>query len=118
MIIFYVRNEKYTICGFQDTFYESEATSTDNILHEVGTVTVQFKMNKKNNTEARALDKEDATKFRSNFLKSISVEPSIALFCLGYSIIGVQVATLYIKKSCRVGSYFFGNQTFSPEVCY
>ena len=54
---------------------------------------------------------------RFDFLKRISVELSIALFDLGFSLVGVQVATLYIQKTCRVGSYFFGNQTFSADVC-
>jgi hypothetical protein len=52
------------------------------------------------------------------FLKNISVEPCIALFGLGYSLIGVQASTLYLEKTCKVGSYFFGheNETFSIEV--
>ena len=60
---------------------------------------------------------ENAHHSRFDFLKKISVEPSIALNSLGFSLVGVQVATLYIQKTCRVGSYFFGNQTFSAEVC-
>jgi len=60
---------------------------------------------------------ENAHHSRFDFLKKISVEPSIALNALGYSLVGVQVATLYIQKTCRVGSYFFGNQTFSADVC-
>ena len=55
-------------------------------------------------------------KSKFDFLKSISIEPCIALFALGYSLIGVQVSTLYIQKTCKVGSYFFGNGTYSIEV--
>ena len=51
-----------------------------------------------------------------SLMKRISVEPSIALFGLGFSLIGVQVPTLYIQKTCKVGSFFFSNQTFSIEV--
>lgn len=51
-----------------------------------------------------------------DFLKKISVEPCIFLYGLGISLIGVQVSTLYIQKTCKVGSYFFGNETFSIEV--
>ena len=50
------------------------------------------------------------------FLNKISVEPCAFLFALGFSLIGVQVSTLYIQKTCKVGSYFFGNETFSNEV--
>ena len=50
------------------------------------------------------------------FLRNISIEPCIALFSLGFSVFGVQVATLYIQKTCKVGSFFFGNKTYSVEV--
>ena len=50
------------------------------------------------------------------FLRHISLEPCIALFALGFSIFGVQVSTLYIQKTCKVGSFFFGNKTYSAEV--
>merc|ERR1711936_834793 len=51
------------------------------------------------------------------FLKNISVEPCSFLFSLAFSLVSVQVSTLYIQKSCKVGSYFFGNQTFDDEIC-
>ena len=50
------------------------------------------------------------------FLKKISVEPCTLLLGLGFSLIVVQVSTLYIQKTCKVGSYFFGNETFSNAV--
>ena len=53
---------------------------------------------------------------RFNFLQKISVEPCIALFGLAYALYGVQVPTLYIQKTCKVGSFFFSNTTFSTEV--
>ena len=53
-----------------------------------------------------------------DFLKKISVEPCVFLCGLGYSLIGVEVSTLYIQKTCKVGSYFFGNETFSIEVTF
>ena len=55
-------------------------------------------------------------KSKFDFLKHISVEPCIALFGLGISLTGVQISTLYIQKTCKVGSYFFGNETYSIEV--
>ena len=62
--------------------------------------------------------KDEAKKSRFDFLKKISVEPCTFLFGLGFSLIGVQISTLYIQKTCKVGSYFFGNETFSIEVTF
>ena len=62
-------------------------------------------------------DSKDEEKPRKiDYLKRISVEPCCFLSGLGFSLIGVQISTLYIQKTCKVGSYFFGNQTFSLEV--
>jgi len=61
--------------------------------------------------------KADEKKGKFDFLKKMSVEPCIFLCGLGFSLIGVQVSTLYIQKTCKVGSYFFGNETFSIETC-
>ena len=62
-------------------------------------------------------DSKDEEKPRFlDYLKRISVEPCTFLFGFGFSLIGVQISTLYIQKTCKVGSYFFGNQTFSLEV--
>merc|ERR1711892_912944 len=61
--------------------------------------------------------KADEKKGKFDFLKKMSVEPCIALFGLGWSLFGVQASTLYIQKTCKVGSFFFGNQTFSIETC-
>ena len=66
------------------------------------------------NKEEERKDEKKEGKFQ--FLKKISVEPCSFLFSLAWSLIGVQVSTLYIQKSCKVGSYFFGNQTFDDEV--
>ena len=55
---------------------------------------------------------------RFDFLRKVSVEPCVFLCGLGYSLIGVEVSTLYIQKTCKVGSYFFGNETFSIEVTF
>ena len=57
-----------------------------------------------------------STRNKFEFLKKISVEPCMFLWGLGVSLVGVQVSTLYIQKTCKVGSFFFGNQTFSNEV--
>ena len=51
-----------------------------------------------------------------NVLASIHVEPIIFLFSLGFALINIQMPTLYVQKTCKVGSYFWGNQTFSDEV--
>ena len=60
--------------------------------------------------------KPDEKRSKFDFLKKISIEPCIFLCGLGFSLIGVQVSTLYIQKTCKVGSYFFGNETYSVEV--
>ena len=53
----------------------------------------------------------------SNVVDSIHVEPIVFLFSLGFALINIQMPTLYVQKTCKVGSYFWGNQTFSDEVC-
>ena len=78
--------------------------------------------NNKDNAESNRVYQNDSVskiqgkKSRFSFLKKISIEPCIALMSLGGSLLGVQIATLYIQKTCKVGSFFFGNQTFSIEV--
>ena len=52
----------------------------------------------------------------SNVVDSIHVEPIVFLFSLGFALINIQMPTLYVQKTCKVGSYFWGNQTFSDEV--
>jgi len=50
-------------------------------------------------------------------LETIRVEPIVILFSLGFAFINIQMPTLYVQKTCKVGSYFWGNQTFSHEIC-
>ena len=49
-------------------------------------------------------------------LGTISVEPVMFLFSLGFALINIQMPTLYVQKTCKVGSYFWSNHTFSHEV--
>ena len=82
---------------------------------------VLVKMSQDGEESNRVYEKDPdpkAQKKKSNFdfLNKISVEPCIALFAFGWSLYRVQASTLYIQKTCKVGSFFFGNQTFSIEV--
>ena len=50
-------------------------------------------------------------------LSKVVVELSFVLCSLGFSLTGVQTNNLYLEKTCRVGSFFFGNgTTYSDEV--
>ena len=52
-------------------------------------------------------------------LRNISVEPFIILYALGDCLYFIQSQNLWIEKTCKVGSYFFGNgTTFSDEVVF
>ena len=72
-----------------------------------------------NNEDAENLPAESVPVKRriSNVVDSIHVEPIVFLFSLGFALINIQMPTLYVQKTCKVGSYFWGNQTFSDEVC-
>ena len=72
-----------------------------------------------NNEDAENLPVESVPVKRriSNVVDSIHVEPIVFLFSLGFALINIQMPTLYVQKTCKVGSYFWGNQTFSDEVC-
>ena len=49
----------------------------------------------------------------------ISIEPAVILMNLGWTMYWVQTSNLYIEKTCKVGSFFFGNgTTFSNEVVF
>ena len=64
-------------------------------------------------------DSKDEEKHRKiDYLKRFSLEPCVFLFGFGFYLIEVQISTLYIQKTCKVGSYFFGNQTFDIEVSF
>ena len=73
------------------------------------------------------MDNKQESKFKSpnkkrreaivDFFKSIKVEPIIFLNHLGTSLIGVQTENLTLEKACKAGSVFFGNKTFSDEIC-
>ena len=80
---------------------------------------VKMRKDEEENSRMGAKDHSSENDSKTNsfdVLKKISVEPCIALFGFGVTLFGVQASTLYITKTCRVGSYFFGNQTFSIEV--
>ena len=52
-------------------------------------------------------------------LNKVIVETCFVLCSLGFSLHGVQTNNLYIAKTCKVGSFFFGNgTTYSDEVNY
>ena len=47
----------------------------------------------------------------------ISVEPFIILYAFADRLYSIQSQNLWIEKTCKVGSYLFGNgTTFSDEV--
>ena len=51
------------------------------------------------------------------FLSKISIEPAVIIMNLAWTMYWVQTSNLYIEKTCKVGSFFFGNgTTFSSEV--
>ena len=65
----------------------------------------------------------EGTKVKDGFLwkimGKISIEPVVILMNLGWTMYWVQTANLYIEKTCKVGSFFFGNgTTFSNEVLF
>ena len=69
------------------------------------------------------VSKTERTKETDGFLRKImgkiSIEPVVILMNLGWTMYWVQTANLYIEKTCKVGSFFFGNgTTFSNEVLF
>ena len=55
--------------------------------------------------------------FLWKMISKIGIEPVVILMNLGWTMYWVQTANLYIEKTCKVGSFFFGNgTTFSNEV--
>ena len=67
------------------------------------------------------VSKTERIKEKDGFLRKImgkiSIEPVVILMNLGWTMYWVQTANLYIEKTCKVGSFFFGNgTTFSNEV--
>ena len=55
--------------------------------------------------------------FLWKFLSKISIEPAVIIMNLAWTMYWVQTSNLYIEKTCKVGSFFFGNgTTFSSEV--
>ena len=71
---------------------------------------------RKINEEITFGDKAGENNWKLDVSTQISVEPCVFLFMFGMAFINIQMATLYIQKTCKVGSYFFGNQTYSTEV--
>ena len=60
---------------------------------------------------------EDNVGFLWKIIGKIGIEPVVILMNLGWTMYWVQTANLYIEKTCKVGSFFFGNgTTFSNEV--
>ena len=52
-------------------------------------------------------------------LGKISIEPAVIIMNLAWTMYWVQTPNLYIEKTCKVGSFFFGNgTTFSNEVFF
>ena len=55
--------------------------------------------------------------FIRKIIGKISIEPAVILMNLGWTMYWVQTSNLYIEKTCKVGSFFFGNgTTFNNEV--
>ena len=48
--------------------------------------------------------KEEKRGFMMNLMSKISIEPVVILINLGRCMIGVQIANLYIEKTCKVGN--------------
>ena len=72
--------------------------------------------------EDRGTDKSDTDRnigFLRKMIGKIGIEPVVIMMNLGWSMYWVQTANLYIEKTCKVGSYFYGNgTTFSDEVLF
>ena len=50
-------------------------------------------------------------------LTKISVEPYVILFAFSFGLYSIQIENLLIEKTCKVGSFFFGNgTTYNDEV--
>ena len=50
-------------------------------------------------------------------VNNITVEPCVILFAFSFGLYSIQIQNLWIEKTCKVGSYFFGDgTTYSDEV--
>ena len=64
-------------------------------------------------------EKSGKLRFLWKFLSKISIEPAVIIMNLAWTMYWVQTSNLYIEKTCKVGSFFFGNgTTFSSEVIF
>ena len=63
-------------------------------------------MNKEELVEKKKKEKKKEEKwgFMMNLMSKISIEPVVILINLGRCMIGVQIANLYIEKTCKVGN--------------
>ena len=72
--------------------------------------------------EDRGMDKNNEDRnigLLRKMIGMIGIEPVVIMMNLGWSMYWVQTANLYIEKTCKVGSYFYGNgTTFSDEVLF
>ena len=90
-------------------------TSLNEDKRNLGREEPKGKIEKVSNTEG--------TKVKDGFLwkiiSKISIEPAVILMNLGWTMYWVQTSNLYIEKTCKVGSFFFGNgTTFTNEVFF
>ena len=94
----------------------AKETSPNENKHTDGRNETKGKSEKVNNSK-----EDDNVKggFLWKMIGKIGIEPVVILMNLGWTMYWVQTANLYIEKTCKVGSFFFGNgTTFSNEVLF
>ena len=101
------------ICGDKESNYDSRGSFKEER---------DSKSKREIEKEDRGTDKNDEERnigFLCKMIGKIGIEPVVIMMNLGWSMYWVQTANLYIEKTCKVGSYFYGNgTTFSDEVLF
>ena len=62
------------------------------------------RMNKEKKEKEAEEEKKEKRGAVANLLSKIGIEPVVILINLGRCMIGVQIANLYIEKTCKVGN--------------
>ena len=112
------RKEKISICICQIPLKIGD--------HKMSTKTKETSLNREekgaeikheNRNVGKRQEESGKLGFIWKFLSKISIEPAVIIMNLAWTMYWVQTSNLYIEKTCKVGSFFFGNgTTFSSEV--
>ena len=112
------RKEKISICICQIPLKIGD--------HKMSTKTKETSLNREekgaeikheNRNVGKRQEESGKLGFIWKILSKISIEPAVIIMNLAWTMYWVQTSNLYIEKTCKVGSFFFGNgTTFSSEV--